>query len=285
MNGPTLRHLASSFVLTAAVAAAIPAPAAGTPAASAWTGDARAAVRLVGGTPGGGAPFLVAGVEIRLAPGWKTYWRYPGDSGVPPRFDFSGSVNVRSARVSFPAPKRFEDGGGTAIGYGSRVMFPVRVERADSSRPATLVLTLDYAICEKLCVPATASATLVLPAGDGEAAAVETAFARVPKGAAVGGAGPLAIRAVTVEGAGPKPRVVVAVAAPPGVTPDLFVEGPTEDWALPVPEPAGDGPDGTRLFAFVLDGAPPGVEPRGATVTLTAVAGEAAIAVPVAIAP
>jgi hypothetical protein len=72
---------------------------------------------------------------------------------------------------------------------------------------------------------------------------------------------------------------VVAVGAPPGTTPDLFAEGPTEAWALPVPEPAGTGPDGTRLFAFVLDGMPPDVDPRGAPLTLTAVAGDAAIEV------
>ncbi|NVO17872.1 MAG: cytochrome C biogenesis protein [Rhodoplanes sp.] len=284
MNGPTLRRHASTLLLAATAAVATAAGAfAGGEAASAWTGDRRAMVRLVGGTPVGGAPLLAAGVEIRLADGWKTYWRYPGDSGVPPRFDFTGSVNVRAATVGWPAPMRFEDGGGTAIGYSGRVMFPVRVERDDPSRPATLALSLDYAICERLCVPATASTSLTLPAGSGgEAAAgndVAAALARVPRRAALGEAGPLAIRAVRVEGAWPKPRIVVTVAAPPGTVPDLFAEGPTEAWALPVPEPAGAGPDGTRLFAFVVDGAPPDVDPRGATVTLTAVAGDAAIEV------
>lgn len=286
MNGPTLRRFASTLLLTVMAAAATATAAlAGGEAASAWTGDRRATVRLVGGTPAGGAPFLAVGVEIRLADGWKTYWRYPGDSGVPPRFDFSGSVNVKAATVGWPAPIRFEDGGGTAIGYSGRVMFPVRVERDDPSRPATLALSLDYAICEKLCVPATASTSLTLPADrDGETSTgndVHAALARVPKHAALGDAGPLAIRAVMVEGTWPKPRIVITVAAPPGTVPDLFAEGPTDAWALPVPEPAGAGPGGTSRFAFVLDGAPPGIEPRGATVTLTAVAGDAAIEVPV----
>ncbi|MFD2184715.1 protein-disulfide reductase DsbD domain-containing protein [Rhodoplanes azumiensis] len=268
----------------ALVAGTVPGPAlANDPAVSAWDGDGRAAVRLVGGPPGPDPAVLSAGVEIRLAPGWKTYWRYPGDSGVPPRFDFSASANVRAATVRWPAPKRFEDGGGTAIGYAQRVLFPLAVERIDPAKPATLVLALDYAICEKLCVPASGRATLTLPAGTqagrAEAAAVTAAAARVPVPSTVGGDGPLAVRSVRVEGAWPKPRVVVAVAAPAGATPDLFAEGPGEDWALPLPEPMGEGPDGTRLFGFAIDGVPPGTDPRGATLTLTATAGDAAVEV------
>src|SRR2546429_8793312 len=66
--------------------------------ASPWDGSDRAAVRLIAGAARteGGATVYRAGVEIRLAPGWKTYWRYPGDSGIPPRFDFSKSRNVTS---------------------------------------------------------------------------------------------------------------------------------------------------------------------------------------------
>src|SRR5512134_1370659 len=91
----------------ALAAMVLPAPSASADV-SAWDGDARAGVRLVsGGTKSdGGQSALRAGVEIRLAPGWKTYWRYPGDSGVPPRFDFSGSQNVKSVTVRYPAPQR-----------------------------------------------------------------------------------------------------------------------------------------------------------------------------------
>ena len=61
---------------------------------------------------------LRAGIEIRLDPGWKTYWRYPGDSGVPPTLDFAGSENVKSVTALWPAPQRFADGaGGHSIGY------------------------------------------------------------------------------------------------------------------------------------------------------------------------
>jgi hypothetical protein len=93
--------------------------------ASPWDGDARSSVRLIAGDPDGAT--LRAGVEIRLAPGWKTYWRYPGDSGVPPRFDFAQSSNVKSVTLSWPSPRRFVDDGGQAIGYEGDVIFPLRI--------------------------------------------------------------------------------------------------------------------------------------------------------------
>ena len=73
---------------------------------SAWDGDARSAVRLIAGeSKSVGDAQLHAGIEIRLAPGWKTYWRYPGDLGVPPRFDFAGSTNVQQVTGQWPTPR------------------------------------------------------------------------------------------------------------------------------------------------------------------------------------
>ena len=96
-----------------------------------------------------------AGVEIKLKPGWKTYWRYPGDSGVPPVLTFSQSENVKAVTVLYPAPTRFADGGGgNSIGYKGGVILPLRVVPRDAARPVVLRLKLDYAACEKLCVPA-----------------------------------------------------------------------------------------------------------------------------------
>ena len=138
---------------------------------SAWDGDARSAVRLIAGeTKSVGDALLHAGIEIRLAPGWKTYWRYPGDSGVPPRFDFAGSTNVQQATVQWPTPHRFADGGGQSIGYVGDVVLPVQVQAKDSTKPVTLRLKVEYAICEKLCVPAEGSAELPLAAGGNSSA-------------------------------------------------------------------------------------------------------------------
>src|SRR5438105_12223572 len=100
--------------------------------ASPWDGGKHTAVRLIAG-----ATAQHAGVEIRLAPGWKTYWRYPGDSGMPPRFDFSGSQNVKSVTVRFPAPRRLVDESGTTIGYKHDVVFPLDVVQEDATKPVT----------------------------------------------------------------------------------------------------------------------------------------------------
>src|SRR3954471_9425921 len=79
---------------------------------SPWDGDARSAVRLIAGSPPPRmVPFMRAGVQVRLKVGWHTYWRYPGDSGVPPQFDFSGSQNVKDVHVLWPAPERLSEAG------------------------------------------------------------------------------------------------------------------------------------------------------------------------------
>ena len=71
---------------------------------SPWSEDVRSASRIVAGSGKSGDAQLRAGIEIKMQPGWKTYWRYPGDSGVPPHFDFSGSENLKTATVLYPAP-------------------------------------------------------------------------------------------------------------------------------------------------------------------------------------
>ena len=98
MGALILRQCVSTATLGALVASALNFTAAAADASS-WDGDARSAVRLLAGSPLGVDGALRAGVEVRLATGWKTYWRYPGDSGVPPVFDFSKSENVKSVSI------------------------------------------------------------------------------------------------------------------------------------------------------------------------------------------
>src|SRR5665647_808307 len=133
---------------------------------SPWSQDSRSAVRLVAGANKNGEAPLRAGIEITLQPGWKTYWRYPGDSGVPPRFDFSGSDNLKSAKVLYPAPHLFADEAGNSLGYKDAVIFPVLISPLLPGKPITLRLKLDYAVCEKLCIPAEGRADLTLGLGD-----------------------------------------------------------------------------------------------------------------------
>jgi DsbC/DsbD-like thiol-disulfide interchange protein len=275
----TLRQCVSTAALGALLAAALNF-AAWAADVSSWDGDARSAVRLLAGSPLNADGSLRAGVEIRLAPGWKTYWRYPGDSGVPPVFDFSKSENIKSISILWPAPHRFTDDGGASIGYKGGVIFPVHVVRESPNRPATLRLAVDYAVCEKLCVPAKGEATLELAstpsAHESRLAAAE---AQTPKEARVGEAAPFGIAAVRRESGQPYPRVVVEIAAPATATLDLFAEGPTADWALPLPEPIPGAPPGRRWFAFDLDGVPPGVDATGARLRFTLVSGGNAIEV------
>ena len=121
-----------------------------------------AAFRLIAGTNKPGAAMLRAGIEIKMEPGWHTYWRYPGDSGVPPRFDFSRSENLAAAKVLYPAPHLYSDETGNSLGYKDGVTFPLRVTPRQPGKPVKLRVKLDYAICEKLCVPAQGSAELTL---------------------------------------------------------------------------------------------------------------------------
>lgn len=245
--------------------------------ASRWDGDTRTAVRLIAGAKASDG--LRAGIEIRLKPGWITYWRYPGDAGVPPRFDFQDSDNLRSASVQWPAPVRVTKDGVVSISYEGNVVFPLRILPEDPKRPVILRVKIDYGVCEKLCVPAQASAELTLTgapsANDSTLAAAE---ARVPSGAPLGANDPLAIKSVRREAAKP-PRIVVDVTAPEGADVDLFAEGPSADWALPVPSPIAGEPGGARRFTFDLDGAPPGASYDGAVFKLTAVAGGRSIEV------
>ena len=269
-NAPHAAMLAANLVLLVAA----PAHAADS---SAWDGNQRAAVRLIAGGIARVDDETIhrAGVEIRLAPGWKTYWRYPGDSGVPPRFDFSRSQNVKSITVRWPAPQRLADEGGVSIGYKHDVVFPLEVVPQDAAKPVRLSLRIDYAICEKICIPAEGKAELTLTGKMGEQdIRLTRKAALVPKPAKLGGDGVPAIRAVKREGS----RIVVDVAAPAGAI-DLFAEGPTPDWALPVPSAGAGAPEGQQRFTFELDGLPPDTRPDGATLTLTAVAGEQAIEV------
>jgi DsbC/DsbD-like thiol-disulfide interchange protein len=249
--------------------------------ASRWDGDARSAVRLIAGSmPADKTGPLRAGVEIRLKPGWHTYWRYPGDAGVPPRFDFARSQNVKAVEVLWPAPQRIPEQNLVTIGYSGDVILPLAIVPQQRAKPVTLRLKLDYAICEKLCVPVEGKAELMLTGAptsfDAPLAAAE---ARLPKKVAVSTGSPLAIRSVRREGGPGRPRIVVDVAAPSGADVALFAEGPTPEWALPVPVAIDGAPAGLRRFAFELDGAPPGARYEGAPITLTAVAGNSAVEV------
>ncbi len=241
--------------------------------ASPWQRDGHSAVRLLAGSRSGAV--LMGGIAFQLEPGWKTYWRTPGDSGVPPRFDFSKSENIEAVTVLWPAPMKFDDGaGGYSLGYSNQVVLPLRIVAKSADKPVTLRADINYAVCEKLCIPVEASAELAIASvASTEDSALFAALDTVPKPANVGDPNPLTIRDVKREG---KSTVLVDVAVPDTRAVNLFVEGPTPDWALPFPRLLEHSPPGVKRFAFELDGLPPGTNPEGAALKLTLVGGDRA---------
>jgi DsbC/DsbD-like thiol-disulfide interchange protein len=137
-------------------------------------------VSLVGDSYDGAA--WTTGVRIEMDEGWKTYWRMPGEAGVPPEFSWKTSVPA-DIEVLYPLPGRYEDASGETVGYKHEVIFPVTV-KAGSARELKLDLSLFFAVCRDICIPAAADASINLgssvndPAG---AAAVERAIATVPR--------------------------------------------------------------------------------------------------------
>src|SRR5471032_2680596 len=239
---------------------------------SPWQRDGHSAVRLLAGSRSGAV--LLGGIALQLQPGWKTYWRTPGDSGVPPRFDFSKSENVEAVTVMWPAPLKFDDGaGGISLGYHDQPVLPLRIVPKNVDKPVTLRAEINYAVCEKICIPVEASAELPFNSvASTEDSALFAALDTVPKPANVGDPNPLTIRDVKREG---KSSVLVDVVAPSeAANISLFVEGPTPDWALPVPKLLEHSPPGVKRFTFELDGLPPDTNPEGAALKLTLVGGE-----------
>ncbi len=128
------------------------------------------------------------------------------------------------------------------------MILPLAVVPNDPALPVTLRLKLDYAICEKLCVPAEGKAELVIAGGSSsQDAALRAAEARVPRRLALGEGSTLAVRSIRREDGAPRGRVIVDVAGPPGAT-TLFVEGPAPDWALPIPTPVEGAPAGAATL-------------------------------------
>ncbi|WP_375174463.1 protein-disulfide reductase DsbD domain-containing protein [Pseudooceanicola sp.] len=122
----------------------------------------------------------VAALELRLAEGWKTYWRAPGDAGVPPIFSWGGSDNVASVDVIWPRPEVFYQNGMRSIGYSDTVVLPLHVHpRADGA--VALDGELQIGICSDICVPLSVDLnTVALPEGRRPVAAIAAALAERP---------------------------------------------------------------------------------------------------------
>ena len=203
-------------------------------ATTAWVGDKHAAVRLItAADPVPTASAIEAGLEFRFAPGWHGYWRTPGDAGVPPVVDWSGTTNLASATVSWPGPKRLVIEGLQNSVYEGRVVLPVRLafgtpRGADAGASADVRAVVDYAACSNVCVPFHADLALSVPLGAAESTA-ETAEIADARGAVPRPPEDAGVQVVrqSLSGSGADRRLVVSLksATLPFDHPDLFVEG------------------------------------------------------------
>ena len=211
----------------------------------------------------------MAAVELTLAPGWKTYWRSPGDAGIPPSFDWSGSKNVASVHIHWPAPSVFVSNGMQTIGYHNRLLLPVEVRPLDPSQPMVLSLRMDLGVCDEICLPATVALRSDLIAPGKPDAGINAALAA--RAATAGEAGVTSV-ACTVEPISDGLRLTARLRLPdPGATEVVAVE--TADPAIWVSESASERTAGELVAVTELvppDGAPFALDRSGLTLTILA---------------
>jgi DsbC/DsbD-like thiol-disulfide interchange protein len=273
----------ASLVIAAAAIAGVPDEAAvKVDLASPWVVLPNARVRLIAGPSAvGTANSYLAGVQLVLADGWKTYWRMPGDAGVPPSFDWAGSRNVASLAVLYPAPTRLIEPAATSIGYKGSVTFPVDVVARDAGAPVVLSLAMELGICRDICIPAEAKLSLAITPAEvrgAPSAPLLAALERVPRAASQRRAGDPEVTRVTTSLEGRAPHLLVEARFPRGVAgADLFLEaGSAEDIYLPPPQRLPDAADGTVRFEVDLSHAGKAQALKGKVLRLTLISDAAA---------
>ncbi|MBU1210269.1 MAG: hypothetical protein KJ587_03230 [Alphaproteobacteria bacterium] len=226
--------VAISAVLAGVPAVPVLAQAAAGDLTSEWVDGHASRVRMIAGRDSQAVPgkpaAIIAGVEIDLQPGWKTYWRSPGEAGgVPPDFDWSKSKNVADAKVVFPAPKRLTDAAGDSIGYKDNVVLPVIVTPADASKPVELALEFAFGVCRDICIPAEARLALDVPQSGAQdmPEGLKNALDQAPRKSAQKQPGDPELTGHEIVLAGKAPRVVLDIDF--GASPDMgdvFAEAP-----------------------------------------------------------
>ncbi|MGV6887650.1 protein-disulfide reductase DsbD domain-containing protein [Rhodophyticola sp. SM2404] len=104
----------------------------------------------------------MAALEITLADGWKTYWRAPGESGIPPVLSFSGASGIDGMAIHWPAPQVFTINGMRSIGYDGRVILPLEL-LVDETGEIQMDGEVELGVCQDVCVPVTIDLEALLP--------------------------------------------------------------------------------------------------------------------------
>ncbi|MCO5063215.1 MAG: hypothetical protein M9924_02250 [Rhizobiaceae bacterium] len=233
---------------------------------SAWHEAEGGRVRLVTtGAPD--ADGRIRGVlDIRLAPGWKTYWRDPGDAGVPPTLDLGAAG---SAQLLFPAPEWHHDGTYDWAGYSSSVALPVRINLSAPDYSGPITATAFLGICKTICIPLKADFVIDLaadPDNPGDSLAVAAAEARLPEPASTD----FGVANVRVDGE----TVTFEVNGITDAAAELFVAG-GENLAFSRPHPAME--NGRLIFTSKMTSYAKGGRKR-ATVEYTLKSAEKSVA-------
>lgn len=222
-----------------------------------WQHRPHASLRLSTATlEQGGVSTPWAMVEMKLEPGWKIYWRSPGEAGVPTTIDWSGSENLRAAETRWPRPKRARIWNVDTVGYGGEIRFPAALQLRDPAAPTVLHVRVAYGICREICIPDEAILTLkVEPVGwpmPGAAERVRAALAMAPD---PGSDAALKIHRVAVQDGRLR---IDAETAEATTAPDLFLEGPPGMHFGPTVAMVGDDRRRVR-FDIPVEGAVPKV--------------------------
>lgn len=256
---PVCRVLMAALLLLASAGSALA-------AAGAWDENEQARVRAIAATGAvGTADRLSAGLEFDLADGWKTYWRSPGDAGLPVTADWSGSENVAAVDFGWPVPHRFSLFGLETFGYGGRVVFPLTITPETPGLPVALRGRVDYLVCEEICIPHSAQVSLELPAGPQtparEGFLIERFRSQLPSEASG-----LSLESARLVGESLEVQVASAL---PLTDPDVLVEAPA-GWTFAAPEKTL-GADGktAQLTLTVIEGRRIDAPLVGTPVTLT----------------
>ncbi|MGR3398073.1 MAG: protein-disulfide reductase DsbD domain-containing protein [Paracoccus sp. (in: a-proteobacteria)] len=122
----------------------------------------------------------LAALELELEPGWKTYWRSPGDTGLPPQFDWQESGNLAGVTLHWPAPQPIRSGDTLEMGYHDRLVLPVTARPLVAGEPVDLRVQVELGLCHDICVPGHLDLTAA-DAGTAPDAVIADAMAAEPQ--------------------------------------------------------------------------------------------------------
>ncbi len=249
--------------------------------ASEWKKGHKSRVRIISGkTDFASHKSAYAGIQLQMSNGWKTYWRSPGDTGVPPSFDWSGSRNLEKITILWPAPQKYKDEYSTSIGYKHEVILPVKITARNSSEPVDIKLRFGYGICAEICVPVEAKMNLTItPRQTGMNSLLSRYRSMVPRsvksiGKVVNG---FSIRKVVVKLKGKKPGITIETSVPAQTKKaELYVEA-SKGFYLPLPKLQSSSKGNRHRFYIDLTKGDPPKELIGKTLAFTLVGDKAGI--------